>query len=587
MSLRTPWFLTLGLVLTLVACSSPETGTTKKKTDVIGFKELEPVGKEDASSPPEDTEPPVEVAEPPDTGPVTGPGAFGAPCTDGSECESGVCLPNGLCSKGCSDAADCLPGPEWTCGDGPNGAKVCLCTPSGAEACDGQDNDCDAKVDLTATCGQKNYTCQSGQCKCAPDNDCNGFCVEKDVDAKNCGACGKVCPKGATCDGGKCKCPIGLSNCETGECIDTTSNASHCGECNFACDPGTLCIEDKCGCPAATEPCNGKCLDVSGDASNCGKCGHHCQGSACKAGLCQPVLLVQSATKPTVLKVDEKFVYWGTTSDSLECPTSGIYRMPLKGGAPEQIVPNVCEVQHMQLWQGKVYFTVKSDPEKFVGEIRSVPVAGGEQPTVVVTDQAEPKGIAVDASGLYWVNFGNIKNAYKDGQIMALPWGESVPKVLTGNLASASRVAIDDTNVYWAVPGNKMQSLPDGKILKISKSGQGFDTVADAQSYPEFVAVDGKLVYWGTYGGGVVMASADGGAPQILGCCYGAPLNIELDAENIFFTSYKAGDAKGKLYRMPKGGGEAVLLTTDPAFYLTQTATLLFYADSGITKVAK
>ena len=48
-------------------------------------------------------------------------------------------------------------------------------------------------------------TCQTGQLQCGSS------CVFPDRDATNCGACGNVCPPGASCVAGACSCQAGLA----------------------------------------------------------------------------------------------------------------------------------------------------------------------------------------------------------------------------------------------------------------------------------------------------------------------------------------------------------------------------------------
>ena len=162
-------------------------------------------------------------------------GAFGSPCTKNGDCNSQLCLQNGHCSKQCSSASDCPPAPEWTCAPLPGYPEMCQCTPSGAEQCDGQDNDCDGLVDNGATCSQTGYTCQNGTCVCDPANLCGATCVDKQTDSANCGTCGHTCaaPESA-CIAGACACPAGQTLCG-GTCIPTDSDPSNCGGCGVSC----------------------------------------------------------------------------------------------------------------------------------------------------------------------------------------------------------------------------------------------------------------------------------------------------------------------------------------------------------------
>lgn len=110
----------------------------------------------------------------------------------------------------CLDKGVCAGNTTITC----TGSWKCDYTSPDYEAtetkCDGLDNDCNGVVDdkpaVDQTCAATNpdAQCISGACACPQM--CNGVCTHPDVDAKNCGTCGKTCPiacSGATCVGVK------------------------------------------------------------------------------------------------------------------------------------------------------------------------------------------------------------------------------------------------------------------------------------------------------------------------------------------------------------------------------------------------
>jgi alpha-tubulin suppressor-like RCC1 family protein len=70
----------------------------------------------------------------------------------------------------------------------------------------------------------------NGTCSCAAPGDsvCGNTCINTSIDNNNCGACGKVCASGLTCQGGQCLCPAGKTDCN-GTCVDTSSDDSNCG----------------------------------------------------------------------------------------------------------------------------------------------------------------------------------------------------------------------------------------------------------------------------------------------------------------------------------------------------------------------
>jgi hypothetical protein len=75
--------------------------------------------------------------------------------------------------------------------------------------------------------------CAAGATCCTPKG-AAAFCTNTGTDAKNCGACGNVCP-------------TANPNCCAGKCTNTQTDANNCGACGNV-------------CPAATPKCTaGKC----------------------------------------------------------------------------------------------------------------------------------------------------------------------------------------------------------------------------------------------------------------------------------------------------------------------------------------
>jgi hypothetical protein len=98
----------------------------------------------------------------------------------------------------CASDDECLPG--WTC----NGRCQCSAL---VEDCDGRDDDCDGRVDegrgeAIGCTGRE--ACVDGACACAPENMCDGTCVDTLTNRLHCGGCGNACGVTQGCLAGMC-----------------------------------------------------------------------------------------------------------------------------------------------------------------------------------------------------------------------------------------------------------------------------------------------------------------------------------------------------------------------------------------------
>jgi hypothetical protein len=74
--------------------------------------------------------------------------------------------------------------------------------------------------------------CAVGATCCTPKG-AAAFCTNTGTDAKNCGACGNVCP-------------TANPNCCAGACTNTQTDANNCGACGHKCATGQKCTAGVC-----------------------------------------------------------------------------------------------------------------------------------------------------------------------------------------------------------------------------------------------------------------------------------------------------------------------------------------------------
>lgn len=160
-----------------------------------------------------------------------------------------------------SDAfmADLLPATDLNCGR-MTCADACVDTLNDTLNCGGCGLSCSANHMASIICfgGACNGSCQAGYADCNQNKLFDGCEVDVASDAANCGACNRVCQKGAnaiqpTCRAGNCdfQCKPGWANCDgsaTNGCeIETDTDASNCGACGSSCGMATpYCINGQC-----------------------------------------------------------------------------------------------------------------------------------------------------------------------------------------------------------------------------------------------------------------------------------------------------------------------------------------------------
>jgi hypothetical protein len=96
-----------------------------------------------------------------------------------------------------------------------------------------------------------------------------------------------------------------------------------------------------------------------------------------------------------------------------------------------------------------------------------------------------PWGIAVNATGVYWMDYQSVLSVpLSGGAVTTLVAGQYV--------ASYDNITVDPSNVYWAGYFSVM-SLPLGGE---ADGGALVTTIASQQNYAQDVAVDSTSVYW-------------------------------------------------------------------------------------------
>jgi len=284
----------------------------------------------------------------------TGGGGLGSPCDYDKECNSGACCAH-ICVDKSSDEANC-----GACNNACDTGETCqvsVCQPSGQGGAGGTGNGGSTSgaggtgnggstsgaggtgnggstsgaggtgnggstsgAGGTGNGGSSSGTGGAGggaglgdpcvyDADCTVGDCCGGFCVDKDNNESNCGACDNDC-NGGTCLSGVCNGGSGGSSGSGGSTSGAGGSTSGAGGSTSGAGgstsgsggsssgsgggnggPGDPCVTDnECDTPELS-CCSSICVDKDTDEQNCGGCGTVCSsGNVCQNGACLPCL---------------------------------------------------------------------------------------------------------------------------------------------------------------------------------------------------------------------------------------------------------------------------------------------------------
>jgi hypothetical protein len=150
---------------------------------------------------------------------------------------------------------------------------------------------------------------------------------------------------------------------------------------------------------------------------------------------------------PTALTTDGEFIYFvtGGTIASLNEDTSGVWKMPLAGGAPVRLFKGFKKNENSVVLPDTFFLATD---EKYVywssGTIWRTPKAGGESEPITF---GMPTEFALDETKIFWHNFGGENAPPTPIFSCAKTGGEAKPvtePVITSGLA------VDKEFLYWA-----------------------------------------------------------------------------------------------------------------------------------------
>lgn len=329
--------------------------------------------------------------------------------------------------------------------------------------------------------------CEAGECgiQCrASFADCNqtgsdGCEIDLQVDAKNCGACGRDC-LGASCNSGACGSILLAAGQDqpkhlmvTGGLVYWTSNGAYqTPAVRQLAAPGGAMPMEVAGYPGNTW---GITADDTSIYWTCNDGGTKGAWVRDKALLTSARYISGGVDGARGIAVEGGTIYWAAegASGALE---GAVMSVKLDGTSQQKLAEKIDRPLDVIAKDGVVYFSAAKGIYKVsapgsssilvgglvrpvglrlfnnslywvdsaTGEVSTVPLAGGT-PQLLAIDPSEPADLAVDASGIYWVN--------RSGKVMALQKGASLPVALATGEVDLAGIALDASAVYYTSQG--------------------------------------------------------------------------------------------------------------------------------------
>ncbi|MEP6946197.1 MAG: DUF5050 domain-containing protein [Acidobacteriota bacterium] len=276
-----------------------------------------------------------------------------------------------------------------------------------------------------------------------------------------------------------------------------------------------------------------------------------CSQTAKSPDWTKAAILADNLDHPNALTADEKNIYFvtGGTIASLNEGTSGVWKMPISGGAPVQLFRGykkdektvVLPDAFVMATDGKyVYFST--------GYIYRVPKDGGEAQQIT---SGSPTEMAIDNERVYWHNF--VGEGMRSTPAYSADKNGGEAKPLTGAV-NISAIAIDGEFLYWAQPDGIYKTLKSGgEPVKVYAAPEKIDISG--------LALDGDDLYFtsGTGRNALMRVSIKGGEAAKVADEINHTFPIYAEGGNIYFIKNE-GTFGTSLNFISKSGGQPAKL---------------------------
>ncbi len=191
-----------------------------------------------------------------------------------------------------------------------------------------------------------------------------------------------------------------------------------------------------------------------------------------------PLTLSADAGRPAGIAVDANYVYY-TTSTYGGGPGT-IKRMGLDGSGLVTLVTGQVDPEYIAVDATNIYWT------NYSGSGGGTVMKGGKNPgdpmTVLASGQTGAMDLRVDATSVYWT---------ANGQILKVSRNGGTPVVLATNQA-APNLAVDSSGVYW------VNNYSGGAVMTVGLNGGTPTVLAGGLKSPYLTVLDSTYVYFAT-----------------------------------------------------------------------------------------